>query len=402
MRVRAVLRSVAAAAGAPPDGRHQERIRIPLIATLLTGVAVGLLFDAATLGLRHLTGAPSFPENVSDLVVPYIPADTFGRLLSDLGPHGKEILVVGSLLGAGLAVVGLAAVYGALVSRDWRPLRLGVTLWLLATLALWILLGPVLDANDAGGTLLERRVIGILSLATCVAVATSAAALMFAVLSRSSATAVSSTALTPARGSLSRRSLLASVAGVSGGLVLGGGGLGAALQSFRGATNLDYEGHGLAVEALTPITATKDHYVVSKNLVDPSVDAARWRLEVKGLVASPVTLTLGELAGLTQHEEIVTLECIANGAGGTLMSTARWAGPRLADVVARAGAIHPAARFAVVSAVDGYYDSLTHDEAMARSTLVALRMNGQQGERRAAQRRRAWLSRPPRRARTLR
>src|SRR5207245_4888275 len=118
----------------------------------------------------------------------------------------------------------------------------------------------------------------------------------------------------------------------------------------------DYEGRWSS--AASPITPIDQHYVVSKNLVDPSVNVDTWRLQVDGLVRSPVTLTLDDLRRLPQRQEIVTLECISNSVGGGLMSTARWRGPRLAEVIGLAGAVGRRARFAVVSAVDGYYDSL--------------------------------------------
>jgi DMSO/TMAO reductase YedYZ molybdopterin-dependent catalytic subunit len=359
--------------GAPRSDRREHPTALPPNALLAAGIAAGLLFDGATLGFRHLTGAPSFPEDVSDLTIPYIPADLFGRLLSELGPHGKEILVIVSLVGAGLAIVGLTVAYGLLVCRGWHRVRLAVSLWLAASIGLWVVFGPVLDANDAGGTLLVRRTVGILTLWASVAVATAAVFVMLRFPGRALPLESGGGEM---RWTVSRRRLLGGAAGISGGLVLGGGGLAAALASFRGATNLDYEGRGLTPDVLNPITANEDFYVVSKNIIDPSVDASSWRLEMKGLVSRPATLQLEDLSRLPQHDQVVTLECISNGAGGTLISTARWSGPRLADVVALAGKVDLAARYAVVSAVDGYYDSLTREEALAPSTLVALRMNG--------------------------
>jgi DMSO/TMAO reductase YedYZ molybdopterin-dependent catalytic subunit len=352
--------------GAPQATGGQAATRPGYARIVIAGVIGGLFFDATTLGLRHITGAPSFPEDVSDLIVPYIPADTFGRLLSDLGPHGKEIAFAGSLAGAGLAIVALAVLYGALVRRGWRPVRLAITVGVIAFVGLWVLFGPVLDANDAGGTLLRRRVIGAATLLVSVGIA---------VLAVASLVGLQFVSRRDAASDRSRRAFLAAAGGLAGGIVIGTGGLIAALRSFAGATNLDYEGN--STPAMAPITPNDIHYVVSKNLVDPSVNADVWRLEVTGLVGSPKTLTLDDLRALPQREEIVTLQCIASGVAGGLMSTARWRGPRLADIVALAGSIDPRARFAIVSAVDGYYDSLPVDAALAPSTLVALQMNGE-------------------------
>ena len=76
----------------------------------------------------------------------------------------------------------------------------------------------------------------------------------------------------------------------------------------------------------TEITPNDEFYVVSKNIIDPTVDAVRWRLDVKGLVENPFTLTLGELGTLPTVEEFVTLECISNTVGGDLISNATWRG----------------------------------------------------------------------------
>jgi len=351
--------------GAPHDPdpgslSHSERLRCAG-----AGLVGGLLFDATTLGLRHITGAPSFPEDTSDLLVPFLPAATFNSLLSALGPHGKELLVVGALTGAVIAVVLLGTLYGGLVWRGWRPGRLATVLGVVGFIGLWALFGPVLDANDAGGTLLRRRAIGAGTLALDVIVSVGA---VYLLVGRPRSREGGAGPEVP-----DRRAFLAALGGLGGGLLLGTGGLVAGFRSLAGATNLDYEGRWSS--AASPITPIDQHYVVSKNLVDPSVNVDTWRLQVDGLVRSPVTLTLDDLRRLPQRQEIVTLECISNSVGGGLMSTARWRGPRLAEVIGLAGAVDQRARFAIVSAVDGYFDSLPIDAALSSSTVVALTMN---------------------------
>ncbi|MGH7746293.1 MAG: hypothetical protein ACREQ5_16265, partial [Candidatus Dormibacteria bacterium] len=80
------LRRASTTSASPPVRTDRRRA---LLLSLGAGVVAGVIFNAASLGLRHLVGAPSFPEDVSDLTVPYIPASLFGRLLSDLGSQGK-------------------------------------------------------------------------------------------------------------------------------------------------------------------------------------------------------------------------------------------------------------------------------------------------------------------------
>src|SRR5258708_20399296 len=81
----------------------------------------------------------------------------------------------------------------------------------------------------------------------------------------------------------------------------------------------------------------------------PGLDEAPWRLGVSGMVDRPLRLSLHELTQLPAQTMVVTLECAGNdraqfrpptsgvqwGAGA--VGTAEWTGPRLADVLGRAG-----------------------------------------------------------------
>lgn len=60
-----------------------------------------------------------------------------------------------------------------------------------------------------------------------------------------------------------------------------------------------------------------------------------WRLEVSGRVARPGPWTLEALRRLPRSEEVVTLECAGNSLAQAqgLVSTARWAGTRLRDLL---------------------------------------------------------------------
>src|SRR3954463_7774779 len=93
------------------------------------------------------------------------------------------------------------------------------------------------------------------------------------------------------------------------------------------------------------ITPTKYHYVRS-NFALPAHDGT---LEIGGAVGSPLTLTLEDLRALPVHERAVTLECAGNGRlemrplptgepwGDYAVSTARWKGALLHEVLAQAG-----------------------------------------------------------------
>jgi DMSO/TMAO reductase YedYZ molybdopterin-dependent catalytic subunit len=128
---------------------------------------------------------------------------------------------------------------------------------------------------------------------------------------------------------------------------------------------------GLASE----ITPLGSFYVVDEELVDPDVDPGSWALEIAGLVDHPYRLSYEELTSLPAVERYVTLECISNPVGGDLISTAKWTGVRLADLLERAG-VRDGAVEVVSSAIGGYSDSIPLDEAMRSSSLVAIGMNG--------------------------
>src|SRR5947199_5330992 len=60
---------------------------------------------------------------------------------------------------------------------------------------------------------------------------------------------------------------------------------------------------------LTP----NDVFFVRSHFIPPDVDAATWRLEVAGLVETPLALSLAELRALPAVEDAITLECAGNG-----------------------------------------------------------------------------------------
>jgi len=121
------------------------------------------------------------------------------------------------------------------------------------------------------------------------------------------------------------------------------------------------------------VTPTEEFYVVSKNVVDPSVDAGTWRLVIDGLVAAPATHTYEELRAMLPVEEYATLECVSNEVGGNLISTAKWSGLRLGDVIDAANP-EPGADWVLFSCADGYTVGVELAKARDPATLLALAM----------------------------
>lgn len=124
-------------------------------------------------------------------------------------------------------------------------------------------------------------------------------------------------------------------------------------------------------------TPTSEFYVVTKNVIDPVVDASRWGLSIGGLVSNPTTTpySYADLQALATIDEFVTLECVSNEVGGNLISMAEWTGVRLATLLQSAG-VDPTADWVVFTCVDGYTAAIPIAKAMDPSTLVAIYMNG--------------------------
>jgi len=72
----------------------------------------------------------------------------------------------------------------------------------------------------------------------------------------------------------------------------------------------------------------------------PEVDAAKWKLEIGGLVSHPQSLNLAAIKALPKKELVFALECSGNGGFPFLpgaIGNARWTGTPLAAVLQKAG-----------------------------------------------------------------
>jgi DMSO/TMAO reductase YedYZ molybdopterin-dependent catalytic subunit len=133
-----------------------------------------------------------------------------------------------------------------------------------------------------------------------------------------------------------------------------------------------------------PITANHDFYVVTKNAVaDPVVDAAGWRLIIDGEVQNPVQVDYRTLRALPSVEVTKTLECISNftaqcnlaAFGCDLISTARWRGARLSDVLDLAGGLKQGVASLAFMSLDEFSASLPPEIANDDEALVVYEMN---------------------------
>jgi sulfane dehydrogenase subunit SoxC len=107
--------------------------------------------------------------------------------------------------------------------------------------------------------------------------------------------------------------------------------------------------HGMPLEALRwDLTPVGLHYLLIHYDI-PDVDPATWRLEVDGLVKSPLSLSLDEICARPSVETAVTMECAGNGRAHVephvvsqpwlleAVGTARWRGTPVAELLEDAG-----------------------------------------------------------------
>ena len=99
------------------------------------------------------------------------------------------------------------------------------------------------------------------------------------------------------------------------------------------------------------------------------VNKASYRLRVTGLVDTPLSLTYEEVVALPAYQKVIELNCV-EGWSVTIL----WEGPKVADLLDRAGA-KSSGRIAIFRAADGYSTSLPLDYLRNNDILLASKMN---------------------------
>jgi DMSO/TMAO reductase YedYZ molybdopterin-dependent catalytic subunit len=102
----------------------------------------------------------------------------------------------------------------------------------------------------------------------------------------------------------------------------------------------------------------------------PTIDLSTYRLSVEGLVDNKLSLSFDEIKALPAQERFVKLPCVE---GWT--DSATWKGPRLADLLERAG-VQKKAKTVVFDSPGGYSTSLTLVDVKATDPLLAYDVNG--------------------------
>lgn len=122
--------------------------------------------------------------------------------------------------------------------------------------------------------------------------------------------------------------------------------------------------------SLLPVGDTFRFYSVTGGV--PTRDATSYRLDVKGLVDHPTTLTLADLKAMPQTDLVRDFQCVT----GWRVPQVHWSGVRLSDLLDTAG-VQSAGRAIRLISFDGTYtESLTLDQARLPDVIVALKMLG--------------------------
>ena len=165
----------------------------------------------------------------------------------------------------------------------------------------------------------------------------------------------------------------------------------------REELQLALRNRGMPLEAMRyPITPSGMHYLVIHFDI-PDVDVDRWRLNVGGLVAKPLSLSLDDIKERPARTMAVTMECAGNGRSlleprvisqpwfTEGIGNAEWTGTPLKGILAEAR-LNDAAVNIVFSGADKgiqgdevqvYQRSLDLEEANRDEMMLVYEMNGQ-------------------------
>ena len=125
------------------------------------------------------------------------------------------------------------------------------------------------------------------------------------------------------------------------------------------------------------ITSNSDFYRIDTALSVPQLSREDWKLRIHGMVDREITYSFADLAKFELVERPVTLTCVSNPVGGTLIGNAMWTGYRIRDLLAGSG-IHADADMVLSMSSDGFTAG-TPVEALTdnREALLAVGMNGE-------------------------
>ena len=81
-----------------------------------------------------------------------------------------------------------------------------------------------------------------------------------------------------------------------------------------------------AARVLPEVTANDKFYVQSIGHSSPRISRREWRLNIKGEVSAPLSISFADLSALRQEKTWATITCIGNPVGGGQIGNALWEG----------------------------------------------------------------------------
>jgi len=343
----------------------------------------GLGAGVAGIGVAELAAAFVGPSSSPLVAVAQTFIDLTPPWLKDFavrtfGTHDKQVL----LTGAGLVVAALSAVTGLLARRRPGPALAGVLgLGAVAVLA-------AVSRPDAT----------MLSALPGIAAAVTGAIVLGMLRDRGTRPATgapsapsSSPDAAPAAPPARRDLLVATGAVAAGGLVAGvaGHALGTAARGAEtsraevtlprpvGGTPVLPGGVEVGVPGVVPFRVPNaDFYRIDTATLVPRVSTAGWQLRIHGMVAREVRLDWAAVLAGSLIERDVTLTCVSNEVGDSLIGNARWLGLPIGPLLKQAG---PAADADMVLSTSA--DGWTAGTPLAvlldgRDAMLAIGMNG--------------------------
>jgi len=351
--------------------KRERTTALLALAGVLTGVA-GIVTSQATVWALRATNAPVVA--VASAVRDLTPGPIALKLVHLVGHLDKPLLVSGTLV----VLLALCAWTGLLARA--RPLFADLVYFVLAIIGL----ASVVRLEDSG---IASGLAVIVGLVTWIVVLRFLTAPLLA-----EPTAADTTPADPdsGAGTSSRRAFLLRVGAVTAVVAFAGAAGRVASRSrrrveqarkllrlpvARGAVPADAN---LDVPGVAPWrTANDNFYLIHTALAAPSISPKDWQLRIHGMVDRELTFSYNDLIGRELTEAWVTLCCVSNEVGGSLIGNAYWSGVLASALLAEAG-VHSDADAVLQTSHDGWtcgtpLAALTDD----RNAMLAVAMNGE-------------------------
>lgn len=343
--------------------------RVPrLLRAGISGVIAAAVFVAVAELLAYFLARGSSPiEAVGAFVIDIVPRPLKEFAITTFGEADKPVL---------LASLAVAAVIGAAIAGILEDLRRPFGL---------VLFGVVIAATTAA--IVTRASAGPFAFIPPV-VAGAAALVVLHLLIRTS----KGWAAENGDGTSRRRFLQIAIISSASAVVVGVGtrllsaataSVTAAREALRlpaPATRVSIPaGAELDVPGISPLfTPNADFYRVDTALTVPEIDPANWSLVIDGMVDERIELTFDDLVGRGLDEYAITMTCVSNEVGGSLLGNALWQGIPVRDLLKLAGPSSDA-DMVLSESFDGFtastpLEALTDDN---RDAIIAVAMNGE-------------------------